>query len=214
MKTYAHAALAVFVVVLGIKMYASKVDDSIQSQITQSRDSVLTSTKSVEELENLDMVESYSVQRTLAHLTETGEEDLATRLNQLDQLALELEQAYLDSGDNFEVISHLKERIINIKEAASMSISNVEEWDLEFVYYLIIEERMTLEEINALSSPTDLNLNKKEWDTLLTHSQTSGFKKKIFEYKNIDEDPLEKHLETLESGKNQEELIQEIWGDE
>jgi len=217
-KTYAHAGLAIFFIILGVKLYAIKVDENIQSRITQSREPLLaTATKRediFEELNNLDSLESTSTERRLAQLNETGEEDLATELSKIDQLALELEQAYLESSDNFEIISHLKDKIIKIKEAASMSINNLEEWDIETIYYLIIEERMTLEDINQLNSPKDINLNENEWKTALTYSQSLDFKKRILEYKNIEQSFNDKRLEELGTQQEQMKLTQEVWAEE
>ena len=213
MKTYAHAVLAVFLVVLGVKMYNLKVDRSIKSHISQSRESILESDTATVDLTKLKMVEYENVERRLAQMSETGEEDFAIKMGQLDQLAIELEQAIMETGDNFEMIAHLKSKIANIKEANSLGLSNIEEWDMELVYFLVIEERMTLEEINALNNPTDLNMNEKEWDVIVSQSHSSKFKKKIFEYKDIELDALEKHLQGLSTGDDQEELIEEIWGD-
>ena len=94
MKAYAQGTLAVFFVVLGVKMYGSKIDKNIDSNITQSRESILAAkiqSADLEELAELEMVETQNIQRRLAQLNETGEEDFATKLSQLDQLALELE---------------------------------------------------------------------------------------------------------------------------
>ncbi len=211
MKTYAHAALAVFLIVLGVKTYSLKVSRSLQSQITQSTVSPLESVEVAEVLSKLEDVGEINVERNLANLSETEEEDISIKLNQLDQLALELEHAYLESGDNFEVISHLKRKILSLKEKEEIDSRNVEEWEIELVYFLIIEEQMTLEEINLMSSPRDLNLNENEWRTLITQSQSPTFKKRIMEYKDIE---INNPLDTLTTGIEQEELIEEIWGEE
>lgn len=211
MKTYAHAALIVFLIVLGVKMYSLKVSKSLQSQITESRESPLDSGDVATVLTKLEEIDEKNVERTLANLNETEEEDISIRLNQLDQLALELEQAYLESGDNFEMITHLKSKIKGLKEKESLEVKNVEEWEIELVYFLIIEEQMTLEEINMMSSPSDLNLNEKEWSSLIAQSQSPTFKKKIMDYKNVE---IINPLDTLTTGIGQEELIEEIWGEE
>jgi ethanolamine utilization protein EutP (predicted NTPase) len=212
-KTYAHAALIVFLIVLGVKMYSLSVRNSLQSQITQSREPIIENSDVVAVLSKLGEVEGaeeMSIERTFASLNETGEEDITIKLNQLDQLALELEQAYLESGDNFEMITHLKREISIIKEKESLELRNVEEWGIEMVYFLIIEERMTLEEINMMNDPSDLNMNDREWDTLITQSQSPTFKRKIMEYKNVE---LKNPLDSLTTGIGQEELIEEIWGE-
>ncbi len=214
MKTYAHAALAVFFVVLGVKIYGMKVNKAMSSNITESREPVLETKTAQVDLSKLQMVEESNVERKLAALNETGEESLATKLSELDQLALELEQAFLDTGDNFEMIAYLKSKIASIKRDASLGLSNVEEWEMEFVYFLIIEERMTLEEINSLSSPGDLNMSDNEWDVILTESQSSKFKRKILEFKDVDQSAISKHLNGLTNESDQEELIEEIWGEE
>ncbi|MFT6070027.1 MAG: hypothetical protein ACJAT2_002460 [Bacteriovoracaceae bacterium] len=211
MKTYAHAALIVFLIVLGVKTYSLKVSRSLQSQITQSAPPLLESDQVAEVLSKLEDIEDRNVERNLANLNETEEENISIKLNQLDQLALELEHAYLESGNNFEVISQLKRKILSIKEKESIESRNVEEWEIELVYFLIIEEQMTLEEINLMNSPSDLNLNEKEWQTLITQSQSPTFKKKIMEYKNVE---IINPLDTLTTGIEQEELIEEIWGEE
>lgn len=214
MKTYAHAALAVFFVVLGVKIYGMKVNKAMSSNITESREPVLETKTAQVDLSKLQMVEESNVERKLAALNETGEESLATKLSELDQLALELEQAFLDTGDNFEMIAYLKSKIASIKRDASLGLSNVEEWEMEFVYFLIIEERMTLEEINSLSSPGDLNMSDNEWDVILTESQSSKFKRKILEFKDVDQSAISKHLNGLTNESDQKELIEEIWGEE
>lgn len=211
MKTYAHAALVVFLIVLGVKTYSLKVSHSLQSQITQSVEPPLESSKLSEVLSKLDDIDEKNIERTLANLNETEEEDIAIKLNQLDQLALELEQAYLESGDNFEVIGQIKRDILSLKEKEALELRNVEEWEIELVYFLIIEEKMTLEEINMMNSPRDLNLNEVEWRTLITQSQSPTFKKKIMEYKDVE---LINPLDTLTTGIEQDELIEEIWGEE
>lgn len=184
---------------------------SLQSQITQSAPPLLESDQVAEVLSKLEDIEDRNVERNLANLNETEEENISIKLNQLDQLALELEHAYLESGNNFEVISQLKRKILSIKEKESIESRNVEEWEIELVYFLIIEEQMTLEEINLMNSPSDLNLNEKEWQTLITQSQSPTFKKKIMEYKNVE---IINPLDTLTTGIEQEELIEEIWGEE
>lgn len=214
MKTYAHAALAVFLVVLGVKLYGLKVDQKIESQISQSRESVLETDNADSELRALANVEVESVESTLNQLADTGEENFATKMSQLDQLAVELEQAIMATGDNFEMIDHLKNKIAEIKEAGSLNLTNVEEWDKEIVYYLIIEERMTLEEINALTSPNDLNMSDQEWSQMVTQSHSGSFRKKILEYKDVAPDFIDDHIDSLNSGIDQEELIEEIWGEE
>ena len=70
---------------------------------------------------------------------------------------------------------------------------------------------MTLEEINMMNSPSDLNLNEKEWSSLIAQSQSPTFKKKIMDYKNVE---IINPLDTLTTGIGQEELIEEIWGEE
>jgi hypothetical protein len=210
-KTYAHAALIVFLIVLGVKTYSLKMSRSLQSQITKSAPPLLESDQVAEVLSKLEDIEDRNVERNLANLNETEEENISIKLNQLDQLALELEHAYLESGNNFEVISQLKRKILSIKEKESIESRNVEEWEIELVYFLIIEEQMTLEEINLMNSPSDLNLNEKEWQTLITQSQSPTFKKKIMEYKNVE---IINPLDTLTTGIEQEELIEEIWGEE
>ena len=192
-------------------MYSLKVSKSLQSQITESRESPLDSSDVATVLTKLEEIDEKNVERTLANLNETEEEDISIRLNQLDQLALELEQAYLESGDNFEMITHLKSKIKGLKEKESLEVKNVEEWEIELVYFLIIEEQMTLEEINMMNSPSDLNLNEKEWSSLIAQSQSPTFKKKIMDYKNVE---IINPLDTLTTGVGQEELIEEIWGEE
>jgi len=214
MKTYAHAALAVFFVVLGVKMYGLKVEKTMRSNITESREPVLETKSAQVDLTKLQMIDEENIERKLAALNETGEESLSTRLSNLDQLALELEQAFLDTGDNFEMIAYLKSKIASIKKDASLGLSNVEEWEMELVYFLIIEERMTLEEINSLSSPGDLNMSDHEWDVILTQSQTSNFKRKIMEYKDLEQSVINKHINGLTDESDQEDLIEEIWGEE
>ena len=192
-------------------MYSLKVSKSLQSQITESRESPLDSSDVATVLTKLEEIDEKNVERTLANLNETEEEDISIRLNQLDQLALELEQAYLESGDNFEMITHLKSKIKGLKEKESLEVKNVEEWEIELVYFLIIEEQMTLEEINMMNSPSDLNLNEKERSSLIAQSQSPTFKKKIMDYKNVE---IINPLDTLTTGIGQEELIEEIWGEE
>jgi hypothetical protein len=210
-KTYAHAALVVFLIVFGVKTYSLKVSHNLQSQITQSVEPHLESSKLSEVLSKLDDFEEKNVERTLANLNETEEESISIKLNQLDQLALELEQAYLESGNNFEVIGQIKRDILSLKEKEALELRNVEEWEIELVYFLIIEEQMTLEEINMMNSPRDLNLNEVEWRTLITQSQSPTFKKKIMDYKDVE---LINPLDTLTTGIGQDELIEEIWGEE
>lgn len=213
MKTYAQTALAIFLVVLGVKLYSLKVDERLDAQITQSREPVFESEQVDQELETLAKIESENVERRLAQLAETGEEeDFASKLSQLDQLSVELEQAIMATGDNFETIDFLKNKIAELKDAGSMTLNNIEEWDKEIIYYLIIEEQMTLEEINALTSPGDLNMSNDDWETMVTQSHTPGFRKKILEYKDVESDFINDNLEALTTGNNQEELIEEIWG--
>lgn len=211
MKTYAHAALVVFLIVFGVKTYSLKVSQNLRSKIIESSAPPMESADLSKVLSKLEDFEEKNVERTLANLNETEEEDISVKLNQLDQMALELEQAYLESGDNFEVITQLKREILSLKEKSSLEVSNVEEWDIELVYFLMIEEKMTIEEINMMKSPRDLNMNEREWRTVITQSLSPTFKKKIMEYKDIE---VKNPLDTLTTGIEQEELIEEIWGEE
>jgi hypothetical protein len=147
-----------------------------------------------------------------------------------------LEQSYMDRNSSISDIKRLQNSIVELKNKMNLEISNTEKWDPKFVYYLMLQEKYTFSEIDAIKSLSENGINQDEMNyirelikednfmeriTSFKNHEDAGrdiasFKKKIKEKDDFIEGPTEEEASTesklIEMNYNQEEREEIVYG--
>ncbi|TNF00534.1 MAG: hypothetical protein EP326_06380 [Deltaproteobacteria bacterium] len=96
-------------------------------------------------------------------------------------------------------------KISKMKSELGIELNNLDSLEIEQILYLLIEERMSLEEVASqemINLQTFLNLTDIEWMNLNEYLDSDEFTKKVFAFKGIDEKELPpKPLEGVKIGR-------------
>lgn len=96
-------------------------------------------------------------------------------------------------------------KISKMKSELQLELNNLDSLEVEQIFYLLIEERMSLDEIASqkmINLQTFLNLTDIEWMNLNEYLDSNDFTKKVFAFKGIDEsEPPPKPLKGEKMGR-------------
>lgn len=84
-------------------------------------------------------------------------------------------------------------KISKMKSELQLELNNLDSLEIEQIFYLLIEERMSIDEIASqemINLQTFLNLTDIEWMNLNEYLDSDDFTKKVFAFKGIDEREL------------------------
>ena len=94
-----------------------------------------------------------------------------------------LEQSFLDRASSITDIKHLQSEITDLKNKLRTEAMNTEKWDPRFVYYLMMQENYTYQEINAIKSLNENGLNADEISYINEQIKEAAFLEKITAFK-------------------------------
>ena len=94
-----------------------------------------------------------------------------------------LEQSYMDHASSINDIKRLQNTIVEIKNKAKTDPTNTEKWDPRFVYYLMLQENYTYEEINGIKSLGENGLNPEEINYINELIKEPSFMNRISSFK-------------------------------
>lgn len=107
--------------------------------------------------------------------------DIAANLKEKQNL---LEQSYMDRASTIKDIKRLQNEIIEVKYKLRTEPANTEKWDPKFVYYLMIQENYTYQEINGIRSLTENGLNTEEINYINDLIKEEPFMDRITSFKS------------------------------
>ena len=107
--------------------------------------------------------------------------DIAQNLKEMQNI---LEQSYMDRASTLTDLRRLQREIVSIKNKTQAEIDNTEKWDPEFVYYLMIQENYTYQEVNAIKSLAENGLNTDEINYISELIKENSFMSRINAFKN------------------------------
>ncbi len=144
----------------------AELDKQLQ-EIEDFKDQVVARAERKEELEDMKII--------LSDLTELWEEKVFAKKYNISDLR---------SG---------RLKISKMKSELGIELDNLDSLEVEQIFYLLIEERMSLDEIASqemINLQTFLNLSDVEWMNLNEYLDSDEFTKKLFVFKGIDEKEL------------------------
>jgi hypothetical protein len=95
-----------------------------------------------------------------------------------------LEQSFMDKNSSVKDIKRLQENIVEMKNKLKEELSNSERWDPKFIYYLMLQENYTYNEINQIKSLSENGLNPEEINYITDLIKEDSFSERIQAYKN------------------------------
>ena len=90
-----------------------------------------------------------------------------------------LEQSYMDRASSIKDIKHLQNKIVDIRNKAKTDALNTEKWDPKFIYYLMLQENYTYQEINNIKSLSDNGFNNEELNYINEQIKEASFEDRI-----------------------------------
>lgn len=97
-----------------------------------------------------------------------------------------LEEAFMAREDNLLEVRFMQDEIRRIKEENELEQGNLEIWSTEFIYMLMIQEKLGFEEIQSIKNPTDMGLSTDDWLSMKGQAETDQFKVQIMQFKGIE----------------------------
>ena len=95
-----------------------------------------------------------------------------------------LEQSYMDHASTVKDIKHLQDGIVELKKKLKIDVANTEKWDPKFVYYLMLQENYTYNEINLIKSLAENGLNAEEVNYINELIKDEAFNERIMAFKS------------------------------
>ena len=105
----------------------------------------------------------------------------------LEEKEVLLEQSYLDHASGIKDIQNLQDGITTIKNKLKINITNTEKWDPRFVYYLMIQENYTYQEVNQIKSLSENGINAEELNYINELIKQDSFTDRILTFKSQSE---------------------------
>jgi len=99
-----------------------------------------------------------------------------------EKLAL-LEQSYLDRNSTVKDIKRIQSDVVTVKGSLKNELTNTERWDPRFVYYLMIQENYTYNEINQIKSLSANGLSNEEVEYINELIREDAFMQKVAAFK-------------------------------
>lgn len=141
-------------------------------------------TKQLQEIEDFKVKEIAQVER------KEELEDMKIILSDLREI---WEEKVFAPSYNISDLRSGRLKISKMKSELGVELNNLDSLEVEQIFYLLIEERMSLEEISTqemINLQIFLNLTDVEWMNLNEYLDSDEFTKKIFSFKGIDESQL------------------------
>jgi hypothetical protein len=98
-----------------------------------------------------------------------------------------LEQSFSDHSSTLKDIKRIQNEIVEIKNKQKMELTNTEKWDPKFVYYLMIQENYTYNEVNQIKSLAENGLNPEEINYITELIKEDAFLERINAFKGQSE---------------------------
>ncbi|MCO4793853.1 MAG: hypothetical protein KC493_09080 [Bacteriovoracaceae bacterium] len=159
------------------------------TQVTEK--SFLNNTeKSEESLKQLNEIEEFA---ELKIAEQEKKEELEDMRIILDDLISLWEQKIFAPKYNISDLHSSQFKISSLKKELNIEGNALDGLKVELVFYLLIEERMSLDEIASLENPSlqkFLNMTNLEWEKLNDYIDSREFTKKIFTFKGMGEEEL------------------------
>lgn len=95
-----------------------------------------------------------------------------------------LEQSYMDRNSSLKDIKKLQDNIVEMKNKMKVELNNTERWDPKFVYYLMLQENYTYNEINMIKSLSENGLNPEEINYITELIKENAFTERILSFKS------------------------------
>ncbi len=96
-----------------------------------------------------------------------------------------LEQSYLDKATSIKDIKRLQVAVSDMRGKLKQDLDNTEKWDPRFVYYLMMQEHYSYNEVNAIKSLLDNGLNTDEITYINELIKQNSFLDKINTFKGL-----------------------------
>ena len=191
MRTLSIVAFASFLTLWGIYSFMNKEDLEIQKVSNQK--------KLMTKYENKKQTESLSMKTKRSDLDKIGNVineknvniDIVTK-NEIKSAKIVfeaaqnlkekqglLEQSYMDRASSIKDIKHLQNKIVDIRNKAKTDALNTEKWDPKFIYYLMLQENYTYQEINNIKSLSDNGFNSEELNYINEQIKEASFEDRI-----------------------------------
>lgn len=119
-------------------------------------------------------------------LASTSDKDNERVMLKIKEKYLALEDAFLAREDNLLELRFMQDEIRKMKEENEIDQGNIEIWSTEFLFLLIIQERLGFDEIKTIKNPSDIGFSTDEWLALKAKAETDAFKTTIMQYKGIE----------------------------
>lgn len=107
--------------------------------------------------------------------------DIAQSLKEKQNI---LEQSYMDQASSIKDLKRLQNEIVEIKDKLKIDSYNTEKWDPKFIYYLMMQENYTYQEINGIKSLSENGLNPEEVNYITELIKENAFMERITAFKN------------------------------
>ena len=98
-----------------------------------------------------------------------------------------LEQSFNDTNSTIADIKNIQNLIVEEKNKLKIEVTNTEKWEPRFVYYLIINENYSYNEINQIQSLSENGFNTEELEYVNELVKTKAFGQRIADYKGQSE---------------------------
>lgn len=194
MRNLSLVAFASFLALWGISNYLDTKNPSIKRMQDQTLTSVPTNApkkKSVlsrsnkRELDKIgDVINEQNVQidsSTKEKITLAKKE--YTMKNDLRDTEKMLEQGFSDQHSSIQDIKSLQNKIVDQKNKLKLEVKNTEKWEPSFIYYLMINENYSYNDVNQIQSLTENGFNTEELNYISELMRSKGFYEKIAEFK-------------------------------
>lgn len=98
-----------------------------------------------------------------------------------------LEQSFMDRASSIKDIKNLQNEIVEMKNKIKSEPTNTEKWDPKFIYYLMMQENYTYQEINGIKSLSENGLNPEEINYITELIKEDAFMERITSFKGQSE---------------------------
>lgn len=94
-----------------------------------------------------------------------------------------LEQSFTDQHSSVQDIKALQNKIVEQKIKLKLEIKNTEKWEPGFVYYLMINENYSYNDVNQIQSLSENGFNTEELNYISEVLRSKSFYEKVAEFK-------------------------------
>jgi len=129
--------------------------------------------------------------RLLNQLNEIANKVEELKKGQYQKLEEELKSAFLSQDVNIRSIRILQNKILEAKKSAKVSPGNLEVWDAETTFYLLMVERLSIDDINSVNR-VNYGLDSAGWMNIYNKSNQFNFYQALQRFREgLDPQPSE-----------------------